>query len=102
MHGAPCLPVAASWAVGRFVRALPDRSPARTPTIQCRASAGASWPFGDAVREPHRSAHAHRLPECEMNANAPYQIWGRDLEEQAVQQMSNACTLPVAISGALM
>jgi tRNA-splicing ligase RtcB len=34
--------------------------------------------------------------------SAPYRIWGRDLEPDAVQQMKNACSLPVAVSGALM
>ena len=33
---------------------------------------------------------------------APYRIWGEDLEPDAVQQMKNACKLPVAVSGALM
>ena len=34
--------------------------------------------------------------------DAPYRIWGADLEPDAVQQMTNACTLPVAVAGALM
>jgi len=34
--------------------------------------------------------------------NAPYRIWGEGLEETAVQQLKNACKLPVAVSGALM
>jgi tRNA-splicing ligase RtcB len=33
---------------------------------------------------------------------APYRIWGSGLEPEAVQQMKNACQLPVAVSGALM
>src|SRR5262245_6060472 len=33
---------------------------------------------------------------------APYRQWGRDLEPQSVQQMENACALPVAVRGALM
>jgi tRNA-splicing ligase RtcB len=36
------------------------------------------------------------------NADAPYRIWGTELEPEAVQQMKNACQLPVAVSGALM
>jgi tRNA-splicing ligase RtcB (3'-phosphate/5'-hydroxy nucleic acid ligase) len=36
------------------------------------------------------------------DTDAPYQIWGRDLEPDAVQQLKNACKLPVAVSGALM
>src|SRR5262245_37844068 len=35
-------------------------------------------------------------------SDAPYQIWGRDLESEALKQMKNACKLPVAVSGALM
>jgi len=33
---------------------------------------------------------------------APYRIWGTDLEADALTQMRNACKLPVAVSGALM
>ena len=33
---------------------------------------------------------------------APYRIWGENLEPDAVQQLKNACSLPVAVSGALM
>jgi tRNA-splicing ligase RtcB (3'-phosphate/5'-hydroxy nucleic acid ligase) len=35
-------------------------------------------------------------------ADAPYHIWGDNLEATAVQQLKNACKLPVAVSGALM
>jgi tRNA-splicing ligase RtcB len=35
-------------------------------------------------------------------SDAPYQIWGDNLEPTAVQQLKNACKLPVAVSGALM
>ena len=34
--------------------------------------------------------------------DAPYQVWGSNLEPDAVQQLKNACKLPVAVSGALM
>jgi tRNA-splicing ligase RtcB len=33
---------------------------------------------------------------------APYRVWGEDLEPDAVRQMTNACKLPVAVAGALM
>jgi tRNA-splicing ligase RtcB len=46
-----------------------------------------------------RAAAAHFHPR---SMDAPYRIWGRDLEPDAVQQMKNACKLPVAVSGALM
>lgn len=35
-------------------------------------------------------------------SDAPYRIWGTDLEPEAVQQLKNGCRLPVAVSGALM
>jgi tRNA-splicing ligase RtcB (3'-phosphate/5'-hydroxy nucleic acid ligase) len=34
--------------------------------------------------------------------DAPHRIWGTNLEPDAVQQLKNACKLPVAVSGALM
>ncbi|HET9327559.1 MAG TPA: RtcB family protein [Candidatus Eisenbacteria bacterium] len=33
---------------------------------------------------------------------APYRQWGEDLEPSAVQQLVDACTLPIAVRGALM
>jgi tRNA-splicing ligase RtcB (3'-phosphate/5'-hydroxy nucleic acid ligase) len=36
------------------------------------------------------------------DTDAPYHIWGDHLEPDAVQQLKNACKLPVAVSGALM
>jgi tRNA-splicing ligase RtcB len=36
------------------------------------------------------------------HGDAPYRIWGSNLEPDAVQQLKNACKLPVAVSGALM
>jgi tRNA-splicing ligase RtcB len=36
------------------------------------------------------------------HTDAPYRIWGSDFEANAVQQLKNACKLPVAVSGALM
>jgi tRNA-splicing ligase RtcB len=35
-------------------------------------------------------------------SDAPYHIWGDNLEATAVQQLQNACKLPIAVSGALM
>src|ERR1700680_3227068 len=34
--------------------------------------------------------------------DAPYRIWGENIEASAVQQLKNACKLPVAMLGALM
>jgi tRNA-splicing ligase RtcB len=35
-------------------------------------------------------------------SDAPYRIWGDDIEAAAVQQLKNACKLPISVSGALM
>lgn len=46
-----------------------------------------------------------RTPRDEIrlrDQEAPYRVWGTDLEPEAVQQLRNACSLPVAVSGALM
>jgi tRNA-splicing ligase RtcB len=34
--------------------------------------------------------------------SAPYRVWGSGLEPDALKQMANACSLPVAAAGALM
>lgn len=47
-------------------------------------------------------AHRDRPVWHERKAPAPYRIWGKDLEKGALDQMSNAVRLPVAIQGALM
>lgn len=40
--------------------------------------------------------------QAERVEPAPYTRWGKDIEEQSVQQMKNACRLPVSVAGALM
>ena len=35
-------------------------------------------------------------------AGAPCRVYGEDIEQGALQQMDNACRLPVAVAGALM
>jgi tRNA-splicing ligase RtcB (3'-phosphate/5'-hydroxy nucleic acid ligase) len=47
----------------------------------------------------HASAGRAFMPR---EKDAPYRIWGDHLEATAVQQLKNACKLPVAVSGALM
>ncbi len=38
----------------------------------------------------------------ERKQPAPYKIWGSDIEQAALDQMKNACELPVSVKGALM
>lgn len=47
----------------------------------------------------HAAAEVAFVPR---DTDAPYRIWGENLEATAVQQLKNACKLPVAVSGALM
>lgn len=58
-----------------------------------RSSAG---PAEGPRRDPRETAFVPRA------ANAPYRVFGENLEPGAVQQMDNACRLPVAVAGALM
>ncbi|MCC6486700.1 MAG: RtcB family protein [Candidatus Hydrogenedentes bacterium] len=44
-------------------------------------------------------AKAGYLPRGEM---APYRRWGKDLDPESIQQIENACSLPIAVRGALM
>ena len=37
-----------------------------------------------------------------VSQKVPYRQWGRDLDAQSVRQMERACSLPVALAGALM
>jgi tRNA-splicing ligase RtcB len=57
--------------------------------------------YGELARDllEHAAATDRFKPRA---VNAPYRKWGSDLEPAAVQQMNNACKLPVAVAGALM
>ena len=54
------------------------------------------WPSGWSTCDDRADAFRPRRPR------RPIRIWGDNLEAEAVQQMKNACKLPVAVSGALM
>lgn len=58
--------------------------------------------LGDLARAVAQELHA---PDTFVprQKGAPYQSWGaEDIDRGAIQQMENACHLPVAVSGALM
>jgi tRNA-splicing ligase RtcB (3'-phosphate/5'-hydroxy nucleic acid ligase) len=57
--------------------------------------------YGQLARQLVDRAAAGRTFVPRM-ASAPYRIWGENLEDTAVQQLKNACKLPIAVSGALM
>ena len=46
-----------------------------------------------------RKANGPLVPRAD---GAPYQVWGTDHDAAALEQMRNACALPVAAAGALM
>ncbi len=54
--------------------------------------------FAKAVAE----ADGARARYEDRESPAPYRVWGSGLEDQALQQIDNACRLPVSVSGALM
>lgn len=57
------------------------------------------------VDHPNASAFARLIKGkrwVPRESPAPYRQWGKDLEPQSVQQMANACQLPIAERGALM
>jgi tRNA-splicing ligase RtcB len=53
-------------------------------------------------REQAKNASAAGGSFVGREVDAPYRIWGENLEASAVQQLQNACKLPIAVSGALM
>ena len=57
--------------------------------------------LGDLARTVHQhlQAQARYVPRDE---DAPYQQWGENLDENSIEQMRNACKLPVSVRGALM
>ena len=57
--------------------------------------------FSDPIRAPFARA-LYRPPFTPRADLAPWRQWGEGLEASAVQQMANACALPVAVAGALM
>src|SRR5580704_11589851 len=67
-------------------RSTPNMAMAVSPSIMA----------GFTIRK-QREEFANRQPQT-MNPN----IWGKDLEPEAVNQMVQACRLPVALAGALM
>lgn len=43
-----------------------------------------------------------KQPDTPSLARAPWHAWGQDLDDQAIQQMEDGCSLPIAVRGALM
>ena len=58
-------------------------------------------PLAAALVEATAKPIAER-PFAPRDAPAPWRQWGEDLEAKSVEQMANACDLPIAVRGALM
>ncbi len=77
-------------------------------TLALSANPAEAVPAGEAalygeIAAALAAAKAGRLVFSEREAPAPWRSWaGDDVEESALQQMANACRLPVAAGGALM
>jgi tRNA-splicing ligase RtcB len=50
----------------------------------------------------HKASPDVSAPFQARKAPARYQQWGCDIEPQPIEQMENACQLPIAVAGALM
>ena len=94
-----------AWRLLRTARAN-ARDPETMREDLARVAAAPAGFVGDATYGAlaqelieHAAAATTFTPRAE---NAPYRIWGSGLEAGAVQQMTNACKLPVAVAGALM
>ncbi|MBI5863388.1 MAG: RtcB family protein [Planctomycetes bacterium] len=48
------------------------------------------------------AARKHPLPTVALRSDLKYACWGEDIDDQAHQQMRNACRLPVSVAAALM
>ena len=59
-------------------------------------------PLAKAINEERASAAAASNKAPERSEPAPWRMWGADLDPAAIDQMRNACNLPVAVQGALM
>ncbi len=53
-------------------------------------------------REGRAAGGAGRGGHTEREKPAPYRIWGENPDEASLQQLKNACRLPISVRGALM
>ena len=85
--------------IANFVLRRGDRDEIETLVSQVLAEPEAF------VKEPLRGKFARALlknrPKSQP-ALVPWRKWGEDLDPQSIEQMENACRLPVAVKGALM
>jgi tRNA-splicing ligase RtcB len=76
-----------------------------TEDLKRLAASPATFLRNDTYKSLAQQLLAHRTAAGAFRSrehDAPYRVWGSNLEPDAVQQLKNACKLPVAVSGALM
>ena len=90
--------IAAAHAAGSTVRAAGD---ALQPIVASPDAYLADARYGELAShlKAHQAAAKAFIPR---SSSAPYRIWGEHLEPDSVRQLQNACSLPVAVAGALM
>jgi len=57
--------------------------------------------FGSLAKTMCKEPPVHYVPQ-RTSGPAPYRTWGTNLDRESIEQMDNACSLPVSIMGALM
>ena len=90
--------IAGAQAEGRAVRSAVDEILGVVASPEPHADDTRLGDFARLVRA-HRAATPVYVPR---ETTAPYRIWGHDHEPDAVRQLEDACSLPVAVAGALM
>lgn len=91
--------------LSRDARDLGMKKAAIRKTIKAIIEDPASYmedPFWKELAASLGGAYALANPFVPREEPAPWRQWGDDLEETAIQQMKNACDLPVSVAGALM
>ena len=91
-------------AIGEFMKAGRTRNAVRTQIIAIaeKPEAHTEDPvFGPMAASLIKTKAARARFEQRMEP-APYRRWGSDMDAQSIQQMENACKLPVTLAGALM
>lgn len=97
-------------AIGVALKVLPDAKRAMgarmlendLKSLVSEPNAYKDHPHLSLIAQTLLDEQARQKTYVERDQPAPYQIWGEGLEAGAIEQMTNAARLPVAVAGALM
>ena len=101
-HGEPVR--LAMPAIGEAMKGGMNRAAVRAKILEIAAKPGdhvADPVFGKLASSLIKTVAARARFELRTEP-APYRRWGTDMEANSLQQMENACKLPVSVAGALM